>query len=224
MVPSLPADATTSAVREQPADGAGHRRRAVVGAVRPERHDDDVDVVRRRPHRPLDGRDHGGVVTVAVAREDTAVVDHGVGAQLADDAADERSVAGLLVETAAAVVVGLVLVVPTPDLRQVAPRLVDDALVAQPGVLGVGVERAQPGVEHEHVRWSPAWDAQWCGEVLRRGRRPGGRRHGIGIGIDEAGRARRTRAPDAPEVPGHAVGEVHLVRPHLVAVRSRRDP
>ena len=95
--------------------------------------------------------------------------------------------------------------------------MVDDAVVAQPRVLGVGIERAQAGVEHEHVRRPAAGDAQRFGEVRWCSGRLGGRRHGGRV--REPRRARRAGLPDASEVPGHAVGEVHLVRTDLVAVR-----
>ena len=43
------------------------------------------------------------------------MVDDGVRTALADDPGDERAVPGLLVEQTASIVVGLVLVVPSPD-------------------------------------------------------------------------------------------------------------
>ena len=144
------------------------------------------------------------------------MVDAGVRALLADDAADERAVPGLDVEAAAAVVVGLVLVVPSADGGEVAPRAVQDAVVTQPRVGDVAGTRPQPRVEHEHVGRVVSREVErrrqvrWCrGRAHRRRRRhrDGARRTSV-----------RSVLGDDPEVPGHALGEVHAVRPHRAAL------
>ena len=170
--------------------------------------------------RPLDGGDDRGVVAVAVARQHAAVVDAGVGALLADDAADERAVPGLDVEAAAAVVVGLVLVVPAPDGLEVAPRAVQDAVVAQPRVGDVAVTGPQPGVEHEHVRRVVAGQRQRRRQVATASA-AGRTVDDVDTGMALRRAAARSVLGDQPEVPGHALGEVHPVRAHRAALDRR---
>ena len=218
VVASLPADATTSdAARCSSSTSLLQRRRLVVDAVRAEGHHDDVDrrstpsMARSMP--ALDRR----VVAVAVAGEHPAVVDDGVRAQLADDPADERAVAGLQVEPAAAVVVGLVLVVPAPDRRQVAPRVVHRRSGREPRVLGrvwASIVR-RPVSRTSTCGGRRPGDRQRLGQV-RAARRPAGRgARSPPARLSRACRPSRRRRP--PEVPGHAVGEVHVVRARDVA-------
>ena len=103
-------------------------------------------------------------------------MDARIGTDLADDAADERAVAALVVELPALVVVGLVLVVPRADLLTPAPLRVHDGAVLESRMLdghALGEAGAQPGVEDEHVRSTLLVDPEAGGEgrLVRRPRR-----------------------------------------------------
>ena len=155
--------------------------------------------------------DDRGVVAVAVARQHAAVVDEGVGARLADDAADERAVAGLDVEAAEAVVVGFVLVVPAPgpstDRATGCAGRSSSGRGARHGRRGCAGRCRAPARSAAPTRESPA---------LARSRpavEPGERSTPASAAAPAAGRACRVEpgVADDAEVPGHAVGEVHVV-------------
>ena len=100
---------------KDPADRVRHRRRCVVGAYAPKLMT-TMSIGRRVSMRPARWPRSRDVVAVTEAGQDPGVVDRCIGAELADDPADERPVAGLAVEAAVVVVVRFVLVVRRPGV------------------------------------------------------------------------------------------------------------
>ena len=185
--PLLPAEATTTAVAEQAPDRVGHRRRRVVGGEGAEAHHDDVDgllAASRLGRRAFDGGDHRDVVAVAEARQHAAVRGCAASGQIwRTMPADERAVPGLVVELAALVVIGLVLVVPRPDVLAIGATRRGRRRSLERGVLDVGPAGepgAQPRVEHEHVRAAVLGQAERPGQHGRVGG-AGGRQQVGGI-------------------------------------------